>query len=768
MKHLRAFSILGLFFLSIQFGYSQPFFQWNDSIKVTIGATTLANPWSGGLNFIQTSNIDLNGDEIKDLFVFDRSGNKIRTFINKGTSGAVDFKYDPSYETKFPNLHDWVLLKDYNNDGKEDIFTSTVGGIAVYKNTSSVSTGLQFTLMSNLLYSVYTPPSGAPVNLYVSSTEIPALSDIDNDGDLDIVVFGITGNTIEYHKNMSMELYGTADSLKFQIANHCWGYVSENPLTDIFTLFDTCSGNVPVPEFKPEGYKNKTPEIKIETAKSGERSPSGGCELCIDLDNDGDKEFILGRHTFNNLTMLTNGGTLTAGSFIAQDNAFPASTTSTTAVDLAVSPCAFYTDVNDDGVKDLIVSPNAENVSENFNSVVYYKNTGTNTFPVFNYQQSNLLQDNMIDVGEGAYPVFFDYDNDGLKDLFVGNYGYFGTPGYVSEIAQFKNIGTSTNPKYNLITRDYMGLSTSGIFNIIPAFGDMDGDGDADMIIGGQDGKLQYYENTATAGAPANFVLTVSNMTNSLGHTIDVGNCAAPQIFDVDGNGTNDLVIGERNGKLSYYSHAGTTPIPVLDSVTNFFGQVKVSLPGYVTGYSYPCLYKQAGVTNLLIGEESGFLRHYNNIDGNLSGTFTMADSIYEGIFQGTKTAPNLADIDNDGYVDLVVGNYEGGLSFYKGVSALTSTNNLDNLIHFNFDLFPNPANNGFNVRIVNEENKIYQIEIYNVMGQLISKDKIVNNIFTYNATSLLTGVYICKVSEINTDGQKKTGALIKRIVIQH
>lgn len=761
MKSFRSFFIITIVFLKVTPIFAQPFFQWNDSIKVQIGATDIANPWAGGLNFIQASTIDLNGDGIKDLFLFDRTGDKIRTYINNGTAGAVDFKYNPYYETKFPALTEWALLSDYNNDGKEDIFSYTPGGMQVFKNTTTGSTGLQFTLVKSLVYSAFNPPSPTVYNLYVSSVDLPAISDIDNDGDLDVVTFEIGGNRMEYHKNMSQELYGNSDSLKFQMANRCWGYASENSLSNDYTLFDTCAGNVPVPEYRPEAPINK----------SAERH-SGSCELCIDLDNDGDKEFIVGDISFNNLTMLTNGGTVTDGSFIAKDIAFPSNNSSTTAVDLTIFPCAFYTDVNYDGVKDLIVSPNATNACENFNSVVYYKNSGTNSFPIFNYQQSNMLQDNMIEVGEGAYPAFFDYDNDGLKDLFVGNYGYYGAApgGFVHEIALFKNIGTATVPKYSLVTRDYAGLSATlaGISNMTPAFGDLDGDGDADMVVGGYDGKLQYFENTAAVGATANFVLTSANMKNSSGRTIDVGDCAAPQIYDVDGNGTNDLVIGARNGKLAYYRHTGSTAVPVMDSITHNFGQVKMSLPGYVTGYSYPCLYKQAGVTNMLVGSQSGFLRHYDNIDGNLSGIFNMADSIYEGIFQGTRTAPNMADINNDGYVDLIVGNYEGGVSFYKGVSSLTSINNIDNLIHFNFDLFPNPANNSFSIHILNEENKTYAFELYNVMGQLLEKDKIMNNSFTYTTSNLSQGVYICQVSEINTYGVKTTGSLTKRIVIHH
>jgi len=760
MKSIR-FSLILLSFLFISsFADAQPFFQWNDSIPVKIDGAYIANPWAGGLNFIQASNIDLNSDGIKDLFIFDRTGNKVRTFINKGTANTVDFKYAPQYESKFPKLHDWALLADYNCDGKEDIFSYSDigGGFKVYKNTSDISNGLQFTLVTMLQYSVFNPPSGSLINLYVSSVDIPAITDIDNDGDLDIVTFAITGTYMEYHQNKSMELYGTCDSLKFEMKNRCWGYASENSFSNDYILNDTCSGNVSNPGIIANN----------DNERSADRH-SGSCLLCLDLDGDNDKDLVTGDISFNNLTKLTNGGSPTAGSMVAIDAAFPSNNSSTTPVDLSIFPCGYYVDVNYDGMKDLIVSPNAPNASEDFNSVVYYKNAGTNSFPNFQFQQSNLLQDNMIEVGEGAYPVFFDYDNDGLKDLFIGDYGYFGTTGFKHKIAQFKNTGTASLPEYDLINRDYESMSTLGITNMVPAFGDMDGDADADMIIGGYDGKLHYFQNNALPGATANFVLSQANLKNSNNRVMDVGDFAVPQIVDMDADGKNDVVIGGRNGKLAYYHHVGsaTATIPLLDSITHFFGNVKVNLPGYVTGYSAPFVFKQSGITKLFVGEESGYLRLYDNIDGNLSGIFSLVDSTYGDIFQGTRISPNGADINNDGYMDLIVGNYEGGVSYYKGQSSPTSVSNADNFIQWNFDLFPNPADNTVNIKIRNDNNSAYKLELYTVMGQLISSQKIINNSILLNTQGLAQGIYICKVSELSANGNKGAEQ-IKRIVIRH
>lgn len=763
MNTIRSILFTGFIFLTF-ICFSQPYFKRYDSVPVIINSTYISNAWAGGLNFVQTSSIDLNQDGIKDLFIFDRSGNKIRTFINKGTPNTVDYIYDASYETKFPKLQEWALLADYNCDGKEDIFSYSKagGGFDVYKNISSLATGVQFQLVSVLQKSMYNPPNTGPTsvtNLYVSSVDIPAISDIDNDGDLDIVTFAITGTYMEYHINMSMELYGTCDSLKFQMKNRCWGYAAEDPSNNTYYLHDTCGGNVSNPGIIEQTFEER----------SAERH-SGSCQLCIDLDNDGDKEFIVGDVSFSNLTMLTNGGTPTSGNMVAVDTAFPSHNSNTNSVALTLFPCAYYVDVDNDGKKDLIVSPNAPNASENFNSEVFYKNNGTNSFPVFQYQQSNLLQDNMIEVGEGAYPVFFDYDNDGLKDLFVGNNGYYNPSAFENKIAQFHNIGTPTSPKFELITRDYSNLSSLGIKNMVPTFGDMDGDGDSDMIIGADDGALHYFRNTAPIGGTANFVLAAVNFKNSNNRKIDVGTFAAPQIVDVDNDGKNDIVIGSAGGKFAYYHHigSGTSTIPVVDSVSHFWGKIKVNQPFYFFGYSYPFVFKQGGVTKLLSGSELGYLRLYDNIDGNLNGSFALVDSTYLNIREGGRTALCGADITSDGYLDFVIGNYSGGVSFFKGVSSITGINEIDNYINWNMEAYPNPANNTITINIINEKNSFYKIELMNGMGQTVSSENTSNTTVTYNTENLKPGIYICKVAELQSNGIVKQGVLTKKIVIQH
>ena len=70
-------------------------------------------------------NIDLDLDGTDDLLAFEKHGNRLLPFLRQGQQ----WLYVPEYRHGFPELHDWLILKDYDNDGKKDIFTYGLAGI---------------------------------------------------------------------------------------------------------------------------------------------------------------------------------------------------------------------------------------------------------------------------------------------------------------------------------------------------------------------------------------------------------------------------------------------------------------------------------------------------------------------------------------------------------------------------------------------------------------------------------------------------------------
>ena len=432
-------------------------------------------------------------------------------------------------------------------------------------------------------------------------------------------------------------------------------------------------------------------------------------------------------------------------------------------VNLNLFPCPFHLDVDNDGKRDMLVSPAAPNASENANSIWWYKNTGTDTFPVFTYQQNNFLQDNMIEVGEGAYPVFFDFDSDGLQDIIIGNKGYYiNSSTTTSKLAAFRNTGTVANPQFELFTTDYANLSVSlsGIQNLHPAFGDLDGDGDLDMMVGEYDGLLHYFQNTAAGGMPANFVSAGGYVQDVSASDIDVGQFSAPQLFDVNRDNKLDLLIGEAGGVLNYYENTGTASVPQWTFMSSNFGGVDVTGGIFFTGYSIPFMFNDSGTYKLLVGSESGYIYHYNNIDGNLAGNFNLLDSAFSGIYEGVRCSPNMADITADGLPDLIVGNYRGGVSLYFGdftVGIGPSAQLLPD-----FDLYPNPVQNSFNIVIAKElvSSRNLEFEMYDMLGRQVQSRKINLLSTEVDVSRFENGVYTCKL----TNG---TISRIKRMVIE-
>lgn len=104
-------------------------FRYEQRPSASVSGKTLPNAFAGGLNASQFSKIRLNDDEREDLVVFDRASSKVSTFLAQADGS---FRYDPSYEVAFPAAYNWLLLVDYDNDGKRDLFTATTAGLRVF------------------------------------------------------------------------------------------------------------------------------------------------------------------------------------------------------------------------------------------------------------------------------------------------------------------------------------------------------------------------------------------------------------------------------------------------------------------------------------------------------------------------------------------------------------------------------------------------------------------------------------------------------------
>jgi len=734
------------FLLTLQtFVSAQLSFEYNPNVPVVVNSINLENPWAGGLNYAQFSDFDFDFDGDLDLYVFDRSSNNIRVYLQEGTGINRHYEFLYNAAQYFPaDIRYRSTLVDFDNDGKKDLFSYGIGGLTVYRNVGNAIDGLQWELFDDLLYSQYV---NGYSNLYVSSSDIPAIIDVDNDGDIDILTFHISGQHLEYHQNQSMELYGIPDSLTFILKNECWGKFSEDLNNNSVVLNDPnapcVGGNIANP---------MRPIIEVAAKHAG------STVLALDADNSGVLDLVLGDVAFPNLTLLINGGTAvnTDSPMISQDNNFPSNTTPAS---MQLFPASFYLDVDFDGVKDLIVCPNAKNVSENKASVLFYKNLGTNNNPIFSFVERNFLQKEMIDHGTGSVPVFVDINEDGLEDIIVANfYQYKDVLDKETTLAYYRNTGTANNPSFTLIDDNYLDLNLQSYgLHLIPTFGDIDGDGDKDLFFGREDGTLVYYENQST-GSGAVFTTGLTNYKDNLNQTITTISYCFPQLFDLDNDGKLDLILGKKTGELIYYKNIGTTTSPSFQLTNSTLGNIDVSTAN-PDGYPAPHFFRHNSETKLFLGDLTGRCNLYTDIDGNLNpgNSFSLVSDNYAGIKAEAYSSFWVNDLNNNGNLELYVGQDLGGI--YRFEHDPNSTVNIGELeIEKQILVYPNPTTNLFTISSPDE--MIERVEMKNIEGKIIHSIVVKSSKIQISSIDLPTGIYFATITLEN--GSAVTKKIIK------
>ena len=453
-------------------------------------------------------------------------------------------------------------------------------------------------------------------------------------------------------------------------------------------------------------------------------------------------------------------------SAISVDYSFPLLTGGVEALNCQRFPSAYHIDVDNDGVRDLLFSPNTYLETDDDASVHFLKNTGEDLDPVWSYIQNDFIQEGMIDLGRGAYPVLIDLDSDSLIDLVIANKEtYNGVGDTPTTILLFRNSGTQTQPVFTYTSA--VDVSTFGIESVFPALGDIDGDGDIDLIVGDELGRLHRFDNTAATGAWPVFTVTELSVSDNSGEVIDVGQFAAPQLIDTDSDGLLDLVVGEKNGTLTLYLNCGDVETlelckVVSDAFGDNWGDIHVTNILGINGYSTPALYEDDLGIHVLVTNETGTVQSFGFVSSDFETALEESNSevLASGLGgRGFRASAAFADLNNDSIVDCLLGIQNGGLMCYYSSDSTTSGIVSPSLLGLETSLtiFPNPGNSILNWRITARhtlEPRI--IEVRNQLGALVYSSSATLN-GSIHTDTWSNGVYIISIRNIGT----KKGDLI-------
>lgn len=722
----------------------QPFsFQYDQRPTVSVEGRALLNPWAGGLNATQYSAVRLNDDARDDLVVFDRTTDKISAFVSiANPSGTgVAWQYAPEYEVAFPAVNSWLLLVDYDGDGRRDLFTHGAGSMRVFRNESQ-SGRVLFRLVADPLI---TEGFSSKLPLYVAGTDMPAILDFDDDGDIDILTFDPTGDQVAYNQNLSVERTGRKDGLDFKrTSGVCWGFFKKNFCND-FTFGLACGGELGLnnPDPKLEGLPSNVDSRRARPLHSG------NTVTVFDTDGDGNKDLLFGFVSCPNVARIRSAGPNTGNArFTAFDSLFPARKP----VVFPAFPATFWEDVDGDGVKDLLASPNVNfNENQEFDfraSGWFYKNAGTNQKPDFQFVRADFLQSDMLDLGERAAPALADLDGDGDMDMLVGYGGTRTASGYWAGLWHFENKGTSQNPAFVLVSTDYLGLMASlAVTNIVPAFADVDANGSMDLVVTAGGPAIRVLLNTAPRGAPARYNLATAIRWPTPDRMIP-GDLLT--VIDGDRDGIADVLIGKTDGTIQYLRNAGTTANPVFQLQNQQVG-----------GFPFDRLVGARSLVvadlngdrkdELLVAANGGQIRVYQLPDRPFadptSQPFALLDSLPAVGVPGRGLLAAVADLDGDQLPDLLLGSAAGGLRYLKNTSQkMVVTGVTEEPVQP--WVFPNPTNRYVTIRAAYNGH----LELVSLTGQVMrsGQDVRANIETTVDLGTLPGGTYVVRLTAPN------------------
>ena len=393
---------------------------------------------------------------------------------------------------------------------------------------------------------------------------------------------------------------------------------------------------------------------------------SSASPALADLDGDGDLDLVVGQNG-DFLSYYENVGNATSPGYVevtSIENPFHD-------IDLNLYTKPAFGDVDGDDDLDLVVG-------EQNGDLYYYNNSGNATSPSYVAVKGIENPFDDIEVSENSAPALADLDDDGDLDLVAGDVD--------GRLSYYENVGSAASPSYEAA------IGSANLFHGIdvgddsaPAFADVDGDGDLDLVVGDYDGRLLYYENVGSAAAPSYEARTGSA---SPFDGIDLDENSAPAFGDLDGDDDLDLVVGDETGvpgeeigALNYYEIVGSTAyyyneivgstaLPTYAVVTRTagpFADIDVGSGWERSASAFGDLDGDDDL-DLVVGEENGFLYYYENVGNAAAPSYvavTGSDSPFDGIDVGSKSAPAFGDVDGDGDLDLLVGANNRFLYYY-------------------------------------------------------------------------------------------------------
>jgi hypothetical protein len=644
-------------------------------------------------------------------------------------------------------------------------------------------------------------PHGLGLNAAAGGIDQPRFQFVDIDGDHDLDLFLLDNDSYLWFYRSADGFLSQEENAILSLDGSSWFRfidIDHDGDQDCFTsgtfsevALYTNTGTSSVPKFQ------LTSAALLDTSGTALFSERFSIPAFADIDADGDDDFFSGG-SIGSVSFYKNIGTPSSPQFTFITSSFGGINIQGGSVPFpkamhGASGLEFF-DADSNGVLDLFWG-------DYFNQSLYYlKNIGTKQNALLTLVDSTYPNEAVIQSYGFNVPQHADIDGNGTADLMVGS--IFPTTEY-DNFSFYRNVGTNAAPFYVLQTKNFIPMIDAGSRSNAAA-ADLDGDGDFDLAVGSALGKIQFHDNTGTVSAPSfhaqpqsslllenNFyaavtagdltgdgkpdllignydgrirafantttdgVISFAQITYPLDQ-YDAGQNSAPCIVDIDGNGVLDLLVGSSGGEVVLLKNSGTNAAPVFTADAGFsvidVGNDAIPFAADIDN---------DGVMDLLIGNSEGTVFHYKR-SPLTTNKFELVTDRYRSISLNTQSAPCMADMDADGDRDLILGNGKGGLFYYRNVGPLPVPDHSPEIpsfveVHQNY---PNPFNPATTITFSLPEAAHVAITVYDMLGRKIETLTNVNmnsgkHSVVWNAKTAPSGTYLCRCIVSGKSGQQ-------------
>lgn len=553
-------------------------------------------PFLGGLNAPRPQLIDIDADGDDDLFLQEAT-DRVMLLERDGVeaNGLPRFVLRSRHYNDL-TIGEWYRFADLDGDGDRDLLAEERFSYIRYYRNEGTPSEARFVLATDTLRL----EDGSP--LFSDRQNIPQIVDLDCNGLPDLLVGKVDGTASRYEM-----LPGTSAVPRFR------------RVTDRF-------------------------EDILIVAQFGGSLHGANTMALADSDGDGDLDLFWGDFFEEGLLRIENTGSCEAFSYRSTPVQFP---TATPVLTSGYNAPAFG-NLGGAGGLDVVIGVLGGAFNPNRTTIANLIALTRDARGAWVERTRQLVGN--IDVGSESIPALVDWDGDGDLDLLLAN-KIDPTDLSTARVYWFENRG-----REGLRMRGVLPVPFSGSYHLAPAFGDLDGDGSLDLLLGGWGPRIAWYRATGRNGdGTPQFALVDSAMV-----TITRGSNTTPALGDLDGDGDLDLLIGEASGTLNYYRNEGTRTVPRFVLVSDEWEGIDIGRR------SSPHLadLDGDGDLDLLVGSEVDGVVLFRN-DGTRTTPRFVRDSTFQ-LDAPALAAPAFGDLDGDGRMNLLVGGVGGGVRFFR------------------------------------------------------------------------------------------------------